>query len=33
MELKEREKGKDNDRATVILHTTRREGRRDKNVY
>jgi hypothetical protein len=26
MELGEREKGKENDRATVILHTTRCEG-------
>jgi hypothetical protein len=29
----EREKGKENDTATVILHTTRCEGRGYKNVY
>jgi hypothetical protein len=33
MELGERDKGKENDRATVKLHTTRYEGRGYKNVY
>jgi hypothetical protein len=33
MELKEREKGKENARASVISHTIRCEGRRHKDVY
>jgi hypothetical protein len=33
MELGEGEKGEENDRASVILHTTRSEGRGCKNVY
>jgi hypothetical protein len=31
-ETQEREKGKENDRATVILHITRCEGRGYENV-
>jgi hypothetical protein len=33
MELGEREKGKESDRATIILHTIRCEGRGYENVY
>jgi hypothetical protein len=33
VELGEREKGKENDRASVILHTIRCEGRGYKDVY
>jgi hypothetical protein len=33
MELRERGKGKENDRASVILHTKRRDGRGYKDVY
>jgi hypothetical protein len=33
MELGERETGKENGRATVILHTTRCKGRGYKDVY
>jgi hypothetical protein len=33
MELEERRKGKGNDRETIILHTTRCEGRGYKDVY
>jgi hypothetical protein len=33
MELEERKKGKENDRASVILHTTRYEGRGYKDVH
>jgi hypothetical protein len=33
MELGERRKGKENDRASVILHTTRCEGKGYKDVY
>jgi hypothetical protein len=33
MELSEREKEKESDRTTVILHTTRCEGRGYTNVY
>jgi hypothetical protein len=33
MELREREKGKENDRASVILHTIRWEGRGYENMY
>jgi hypothetical protein len=33
MELGEREKEKENDRPTVISHTTRCEGRGYKNIY
>jgi hypothetical protein len=33
MELGAKEKGKENDRATVISHTTRHEGRGYKNVH
>jgi hypothetical protein len=33
MELREREKRKENDRATVILHSTRCEDRGYKDVY
>jgi hypothetical protein len=33
MELREREKGKENNRASVISHTTRCEGRGYKDVY
>jgi hypothetical protein len=33
MELGEREKGKENDRASVILRNTRFEGRGYKDVY
>jgi hypothetical protein len=33
MKLREKEKGKENDRATIILHTRRCEGRSYNNVY
>jgi hypothetical protein len=33
MELREREKGKENDTASVISHTIRYEGRGYKDVY
>jgi hypothetical protein len=33
MELRERGKGRENDRASVILHTIRCEGRGYKDVY
>jgi hypothetical protein len=33
MELREREKGKENNRASVILHNIRCEGRGLKDVY
>jgi hypothetical protein len=33
MELREGSKGKENDRASVISHTIRCEGRRYKDVY
>jgi hypothetical protein len=33
MELEERGEGKENDRASVILHNTRCEGRGYKDVY
>jgi hypothetical protein len=33
MELRERRKGKENDRASVILHTINCKGRRYKDVY
>jgi hypothetical protein len=33
MELRERGKGKENDIASVILHNTRCEGRRNKDVF
>jgi hypothetical protein len=33
MELREREKGKENDRASVILHTIRWEGRVYEDMY
>jgi hypothetical protein len=33
MELGEREKGKENDRASVIVHTTRWRGREYKVMY
>jgi hypothetical protein len=33
MKLREKEKGKENDRATIILHTRRCEGRGYNNVY
>jgi hypothetical protein len=33
MELRERGKEKENDRASVISHTIRCEGREYKNVY
>jgi hypothetical protein len=33
MELRERGKGKESDRATVILHNIRCEGRGYKDVY
>jgi hypothetical protein len=33
MELGEREKGKENDRAAAILHTIRCEGRGHEDVY
>jgi hypothetical protein len=33
MELGEREKGKENDRAAIISHTIRCESRGHKNVY
>jgi hypothetical protein len=33
MELEEREKGKENDRASVISYTIRYEGRGHKDVY
>jgi hypothetical protein len=33
MELGEREKGKENDRASVISHSIRCEGREYKGVY
>jgi hypothetical protein len=33
MELREIEKGKENDRASIISHTTRCEGRGYKDVY
>jgi hypothetical protein len=33
MELGERQKGKENDKATVISHTTRCESRGYKDVY
>jgi hypothetical protein len=33
MELRQREKGKKNDRASVILHNVRCEGRGYKDVY
>jgi hypothetical protein len=33
MELRERGKGKENDRVSVISHTIRCESRGDKDVY
>jgi hypothetical protein len=33
VELREREKGKEDDRVSVISHTTRCEGRGYKDVY
>jgi hypothetical protein len=33
MELRERGKGKEKDRTSVILHTIRHEGRGYKDVY
>jgi hypothetical protein len=33
MELRERRKRKENDRASVILHNIKCEGRRYKDVY
>jgi hypothetical protein len=33
MELREREKGKENDRASVISHTIRCDGRGYKDAY
>jgi hypothetical protein len=33
MELRERRKGKEKDRASVILHTIRCKGREYKDVY
>jgi hypothetical protein len=33
MELREREKGRENDRASVILHTIQCKGRGCKDVY
>jgi hypothetical protein len=33
MELRERKKGKENDRASVILHNIRCEGRGYRDVY
>jgi hypothetical protein len=33
MELRERKKGKENDRASVILHNIRCEGREYRDVY
>jgi hypothetical protein len=33
MKLREREKGKENDTVSIILHTIRWEGRGDEDVY